>query len=157
MTLREFAAAQIEDRNHALPSLVVECVRKFRLACDLVGIDGPLLKKLNIALYDDSFALEPLQPAWEVICTRYRQEKFDLNPNFFTDHREDSLNRWRQFRYWELFPALVSDNECVRNVLRATGLLPTRSVDNASPIAAGSALAHYLEEMSLPFGSPPPA
>jgi hypothetical protein len=37
MTLEEFEDAQMEDSDHAWPELISRCIRRFRMAGDLVG------------------------------------------------------------------------------------------------------------------------
>ena len=149
LTNKEFSDLQSEDRRRALSSLLDNCIRRFRLAGNLVGIDGPVFKKICDAGYTGNIDLSPLYGAWEVICTRYRQERFDQQSSLFKDHKAESLELWGQFLHWELFPHLLQENEFVRNVLRAVGLLPCGSKHEAA-----SALSHHLSEMSLPFGRP---
>jgi hypothetical protein len=150
MTVEEFSGLQLEDGRRALSSLLQDCIRRFLAAGSLVGLDGPVFKSLGDARYAGNVDLTALFPAWEVICERYRRERFDQQPSLFKDHRVESLERWGQFLHWELFPHLLRENEFVRNVLRATGLLPCRSQQQAT-----SALCGHIREMSLPFGRPP--
>ena len=149
MTVEEFSGLQHEDGRRALSSLLHDCIRRFLAAGSLVGLDGPVFKSLRDARYEGNVDLTLLFPAWEVICARYRQERFDQQASLFKDHRVESLERWGQFLHWELFPHLLRENEFVRNVLRAAGLLPCGSKDQAA-----SALSHHLKEMSLPSGRP---
>jgi hypothetical protein len=149
MTVEEFSGLQREDGRRALSCLLQDCIRRFLAAGSLVGVDGPVFQKIRDARSGGHVDLAPLYPAWEVICERYRQERFDLQASLFKDHRVESLERWGQYLHWELFPHLLRENEFVRNVLRAAELLPCRSRDQAA-----SALSHHLKEMSLPSGRP---
>ena len=149
MTVEEFTSLQYDQGGSALPALLRQCMRRFRLAGNLVGIAGPIFKKLRDAEHEGHVDLTPLYPAWRVTCDRYRRERFNLQPSLFKEHGDEARELWGQFLYWELFPHLLREDEFVRNVLRATGLLPCRTQQQAA-----SALSHHLEEMSLPFGRP---
>ena len=150
MTPGEFSALQLEDGRRALSSLLQDCIRRFLAAGSLVGVDGPIFKGLRDVRYEGHVDLAPLFPAWEVICERYLKERFDQQPSLFKDHRVESLEHWGQFLHWELFPHLLRENEFVRNLLRATPLLPCHSHQQAA-----CALSDHIREMSLPFGRPP--
>jgi hypothetical protein len=90
---------------------------------------------------------QPLYPVWRLICERYRKERFNLQTTLFKEHEIEVQELWGQFLYWELFPHLLREDEFVRNVLRATDLIPCRMKHKSV-----SALIQHLEEMSLPFG-----
>lgn len=150
MTRDEFIEFQHDETRRALSDLVNDCKRRFLEAAKLVGIRSPVIKGIEDALHNGHVDMAPLLPAWEVICKRYRDERFDPQTSLFKDHHAESIELWGRFLYQELFPDLVQENEFVRNVLRAVQLLPCQS-----PPEAASALSHYLKEMSLPFRQPP--
>jgi hypothetical protein len=150
MTLGEFELVQREDRREALFSLLENCIMKYLLAASLVGVGGPIIERIRNAKCKGKVDLAPLLPAWELISERYRRERFDPQPGLFKEHGADVLERWAKFLHWELFPSLLSENEFVRNVLRASGLLPCHSKDGSI-----TAICHHLTEMSLPFVPPP--
>ncbi len=150
MTLREFALAQQEDGRRALSSLLMDCMRRFLAAASLVDLNGPIVQRIRDAKYSGNVDLAPLFPAWDLICERYRRERFDPQATLFKEHGADVLERWGQFLHWELFPSLLRENEFVRNILRASGLLPCHSKDGSI-----SAICHHITEMSLPSDRPP--
>lgn len=149
MTEEGFSSCQYADQRVDLSRMLEDCIRRFLRSAKLIGIDGPVFQTLRNAERCLQRDLAPLYPAWHVICERYRRERFDPQLYLFVDDREESIKRWGRFLYRELFPRLMIEDEFVRNVLRAVGLLPCRSMQQAV-----SALSYYLEEMSLPFEPP---
>jgi hypothetical protein len=149
MTLREFALAQQEDGRRALSSLLENCIRRYLLAASLVEVSGPIIERIRDAKYSGNIDLAPLFPAWNVICERYRGERFNPQATLFKEHGANELERWGQYLHWHLFPTLLRENEFVRNVLRVTGLLPCNSVNDSA-----FTLCHHVREMHLPNERP---
>ena len=145
MTYEQFATVQRSEAGGALTSLIHSCARRFLAGAHLVGVEGPVIKQVRVSLYEGVLDLGPLHPFWEIVCRRYRNERFDPQPGLFKDHGVDTLERWGQFVYWELFPYLLRENEFVRNVLRSVGLLPCR---DKQPVV--SAMCQYISDTTLP-------
>lgn len=82
-----------------------------------------------------------LWPFWLVLVDRYNQELFDPQMQLLGEP-EPQLTRFSQFIHWRVWPALTGDDECVRNVLRATRALPSRDRQRAA-----EALVGYAQEM----------
>jgi len=149
MTRDEFVVAQHDGMRDALSNLIDQCSRRFLKAAHLVNLRGPIIEGIDKAKYGGNIDLTPLLPAWEVICERYRQERLEFQGQLFQDHASYVLERWSQFLYWELLPALLEDDEFVRNVLRVSMLLPCHSTEGAA-----AAICHQLSELHLPYGTP---
>ncbi|HLJ48970.1 MAG TPA: hypothetical protein VKU01_23300 [Bryobacteraceae bacterium] len=150
MTLEAFTKMQRDDGRRGLSSLLQDCVRRFLAAASLVGAEGPAIKRIQDARYEGNVDLTPLFPIWDLICERYRKERFDAQASLFKEHSQDVLERWGQFLHWELSPLFLRENEFVRNVLRAVDLLPCRSREQVV-----SAMYQYISDMSLPYQRPP--
>lgn len=149
MTESEFRLFQQEDLRSVLSALLQGCVGRFLAAGNLIELDGPVFEAHHKARYGRYVSLEPLCGVWEIICERYMREQFDPQSSVFKDHRTELLEKWVQLLHWKLFPHLLRENEFVRNVLRATGLLPCRSREGVE-----EALASHVREMALPFNPP---
>jgi DNA-binding GntR family transcriptional regulator len=128
----------------ALSSLVDRCARRFVSAADLVGVKGREIERLRRSRYEGGTDLSRLLEGWDVLCTRYRRERYDAQASLIEDHGDQETRRWSEFLYWELFPSLEQEDEFVRNVLRAVELLPSRS-----PARAAAAIRHHLQEITL--------
>jgi hypothetical protein len=148
--LDAFTLMQQDDGRRGMSCLLQDCVRRFLAAAALVGLDGPTIKRIQDARYEGNLDLTPLCPIWNLICERYRNERFDPQESLFKEHSQDVLERWGQFLHWELFPLFLRENEFVRNVLRAVGLLPCRSREQVV-----STMCQYVSDMSLPYHRPP--
>ena len=149
MNREEFELAQQEWARPALSSLLSNCYERFLRAADLVNLRGEVPERIRRARIEGGTNLRPLFPAWNLICERYRNERYVPQLGLFREHKDEVLEDWGQFVYWELFPALVRENEFVRNVLRAIELLPCHSPDKAA-----AALVLYISEMELPNRRP---
>ena len=77
MTAEEFEDIQCGDGRQALSSLLDHCIRRFRRAGNLVGIAGSVFQKICAGAYAADVDIKPLHNPWEVICERYRKERFD--------------------------------------------------------------------------------
>jgi len=150
MTNEEFAATQQLQTRSALSDLLTRSEMRFLNAANLINLRGPVIERLRRAMSDRQTDLTPLLPVWRLICERYRDDLYDPQASLFEDHRHEILERWRKFVHWELFPALLREDEFVRNVLRAVELLPSHS-----PAKAIDALLHHIAEIDLPCGVPP--
>ncbi len=145
MTPEDFVRAQQEWAVPVLSSLIEKCLRRYLGAARLLELRGDLVEKLQKAASDGGADLSPLNSLWITICDRFGEEIYDPQLELFRDHDTVMLDKWGVFLYQKLIPALCRDDECVRNVLRAVELLPSRSRHGAA-----RALAHFVEEMVLP-------
>lgn len=137
-----FLEHQRAARVAYLGSLHERCVRRFRDAALLVGAE--LAQWPAVQNWPEHRAeLGALGPFWTRVCERYNAGVYDPRPDLLRpDDAPDDL--FSRFVHWRLWPLLVSDNECTRNVLRATGSLPCRA-----PAAAGRALAAAMDAWLL--------
>jgi hypothetical protein len=126
------------------------CRRRFLQAARLVGADPAQWPHLAEAGVTTSVELGPLLPFWSVLSDRCRAELFTPQIELFGP-REPQIERFSQFVHRCLWPLLASENECVRNVLRATGTLPAR--DRSGPAGA---LVIYMRELKLAADIRPP-
>lgn len=149
VTPEQFAILQQEWVRPALSHLVQRCQQRFLRAADLVHLRGPVIERIRRATAGAGLDLTPLLPVWQLICERFRHERFDPQMPLFGHHNEEIVERWSQFLYGELFPILLREDECVRNVLRALELLP-----NQAPATAVAALCRHISEMNLSYGTP---
>ena len=105
-------------------ALFQTCLRRFRDAALLVGADlrqWPAIERFMSTEVD----LAPFSPLWERVCNRYNLDIYDPQCDLLLRSApvEESFSR---FIHWRLWPMVASENECVRNVLRAAGALPCK-------------------------------
>lgn len=149
MTKSDLVRYQRERTAQELYNLAMQCRRRFLRSAELVGMRSNAIERLRQLGYE-AVNLEPLFPAWRVICDRYISEYYDPQMDLFTEPDTQVQMAWSSFIYHKLFPALVREDELVRNVLRALDGLPCQS-----PKEAADSVRHYVSEMSLPFTPPP--
>ncbi|MCP5148715.1 MAG: hypothetical protein H6991_07790 [Pseudomonadales bacterium] len=149
MTSEEFLNHQHQTFRYAMSSLLSDCNRRFLRAADLLEVRGKGIEALEQSMMKGGTDLAPLLPAWEVLCTRYREELLSLQQDIFVEGDEQFIKPWTEFLYWHLFPVLRRNNKFVRNILRAVGLLPCHSTADAE-----QALVAELTEMTLPTCRP---
>jgi len=137
--------AQQEWAVPALSSLVEKSLRRYLGAARLLELRGELVEKLQKAAFDGGCDLSPLDSLWHTVRDRFGEELYDPQLELYRDHDTVMLEKWGVFLYQKLIPALCRDDECVRNVLRAVELLPSKSRH-----AAARALVHFVQEMVLP-------
>jgi len=98
------------------------CMRRFRGAAILVGADlrqWPAIENFMSTEVD----LAPFSLFWGRVCEKYNHDVYDRQCDLLrrTAPAEESFSR---FIHWRLWPMLASENECVRNMLRAAKALP---------------------------------
>lgn len=133
-------------------ALAQRCIRRFRDAAVLVGVDlsqWPMIENWashRITFYD-------MRSFWDVICEKYNKEIYDpqLILSFptseiaiFPYERVGEEDLFSQFVYWKLWPIIVSDNDCVRNLIRVIEYIPSKN-----PARAAECLVNYVEEMNF--------
>ena len=144
MTREELAVSQQAGVSFALSVLVARCENRFVKAADLVGVRGQVIEGLRQASINGGADLTPLLPVWGIICRRYREELYDPQASIFEPQSDEVPRRWGTYVLSELFPFLLRNDEFVRNVLRATGLLPSGSRSDAV-----SSLIHFVNVMGM--------
>lgn len=150
MTPEEFARAQQEWAMPVLSSLIEKCLRRYLRAANLLQLRDEQFEKLHKAIIDGGWDLSALNSLWQTVCDRFGEEVYDPQLEIFRDHDTAMLEKWGEFLHQRLLPALCREDECVRDVLRAVELLPSKSRHGAA-----RALAHYVEDMILPGERPP--
>jgi hypothetical protein len=86
--------------------------------------------------------LAAFSPFWGRVCERYNREIFDPQCDLWPPLAMEEA--FSQFVYWRLWPLMASENECVRNILRVAGSLPSRSSTQAA-----QALVMYMDELTF--------
>lgn len=150
MTCDDLGRVQREGTKQTLFALAMLCRRRFLRPADVVGIRGAAIERLRQFGVHDAVNLEPLVPAWQVLCDRYLSERFDPQLGLFSDPDTEAATAWGRLMYQQLFAELVREDEFERNVLRAHGCLLCQS-----PEQAAASVRKYLAEMTLPSAPPP--
>ncbi|MBN2299512.1 MAG: hypothetical protein JXM72_13000 [Deltaproteobacteria bacterium] len=145
----ELKRIQEEHAVQALTSLFMHCRNRFLRSAELVEINGSAIDQLRKFGFQTRVDLSPLIPAWQYVCKRYRDERYDPQMQLFCDNGTKLEQMWGQFVYHDLVPQLLRENEFVRNVLRALGGIPCTSPDKAA-----GAVYQYFLEMTLPAMQP---
>ena len=152
MTSDAFRVHQRTGLVSYVGALAQTCIRRFRDSALLVGADleqWPMMKNA----YSERIDLVRLAPFWTKVCDRYNREIYEpqlslsLPSKELLRLKEEKVREedvFSRFIHWRLWPIIASENECVRNVLRAVGFLPSQS-----PLCAADALAYFVEEMSF--------
>ena len=140
---------QFDLAEAAIHPLVLDCRRSFLLAARLVGARSDAITKLSALGIVQSFDLSALQPVWRSVCQRYMAEQFNAQLTLLELHEPGVQRNWNELVYGEVIPAMVGEDEVVRNVLRSIGALPSES-----PKDAVTAIRHFVKEMDMP-SSPP--
>jgi hypothetical protein len=122
-------------------SLYETCVRRFRTAALLVGADLRQWPAIDRHM-STTVNLAPFTFFWGRVCERYNREIFDPQCDLWPPASTEEA--FSQFVYWRLWPLMASENECVRNVLRVAGSLPSRSTSQAA-----QALSVYIDELTF--------
>lgn len=148
MFIYEFREVQRHSSTQMLSSLIGSCRSKFINAARLMELQGPLIEGV-LAHGRVSVELWPLTNMYRVVCDRYCETFFSPQLEMFPRPGETQAVRWSQYFYWVLLPHLLEGHTFVRNVLRATMAIPSKS-----PQDAGEALVQQLTEMELPSSRP---
>lgn len=149
MTREELAVHQEHRAKAELFALYSVCRRRFLRAADLLGVTRDRLGPITTMGGSNPVDLAPLLAPWTILCRRYRDEAYEPQIDLFVQSATQPAELWGRFIHHYLFPALVRDDEVVRNVLRAVGAVPC-----PSPAEASHALCLYMNELALP-GAPP--
>lgn len=131
-----------------LASLLRACRRRFVVAAQLLCVDSAPVRALQSSESQrtDVWALLPMHAA---LSERYIDAFFSPQVRLFPDPKGAADERWNRYFHHVLVPNLVREDEVVRNVLRATGALPSRSAQSAA-----ASLIQYVTEMTLPETQP---
>ena len=150
MNIEQLERVQQEWAQPALSGLVRDCERRYLRAARLLQVRSDEISRLQRASSEGGSELSSLLPFWSALCARYRKVEFDAQASLFQEHDAEVRDHWGRFVYREMWPALCREDECVRNVLRAIGLLHSRS-----RAAAAAALVRFVEDMALPLEPSP--
>ncbi len=139
-------------REHAVRSvelLALESQVKFINAANLMEWRSPILAKVRALTCKDAAELWPLHSVFELICERYIATFYSPQRELITKVGDEPDELWWQYFVHVLVPCLMSNDDVVRNVLRAVNALPCRD-----PQEAARALEHHVWEMTLPGAQP---
>ena len=148
LSLTEFQKHQQETRRCYLSDLLQDCCEKYLKAAELVNLWGDEFSDISVAWRQGgSIDISPLFPFYEQLSVDYCQQLFPQSSIF-----EDDEERWSMFFYWNFRPRLIRNDQFVRSLLIAIGLLSSkRKRDHRS-------LLEYIPEMltvyETPFGRP---
>lgn len=120
-----------------------QCLRRFTDAARLVGADLAQWPSLPSPWSDVRIDLAPLLPFWRSVCERYNRDIHDGQLDLLRDSNAPDVI-FSEFIHWRLWPVVVSEHECVRNVLRAVGSLPSRD-----RLAASNALVAFIADLEF--------
>jgi hypothetical protein len=143
VTVEALRAHQYEVAAALLSDLHRRCRLRFIAAARLVGVNLSQWPELLRHGTSTSIDLGPLLPFWDRLCARFEAELFDPQMPLL-DAVQPPGRQFDDFVATHLWPAVTAWNECVRNVLRATGSLPSRDRRRAA-----GALVAVIDE--LPF------
>ena len=119
----------------AVSMLYQRCQHRFVRAAELLEINDPEIHRIKDFRQPDLHALINM---YETLCSRYVAEVYTQQMDFFKS--KDPVRLWRNYFYDDLAPRLVARDDVVRNVLKATGVLPC-----SDPLAAMKALTENAE------------
>lgn len=122
MQLTDFQKHQLETRRSYLSSMVQDCCTRYLKAADLVNLWGEELEVISAAWQQGCINISPLFPFYEQLSVAYRQQLFPQSSLL-----EDDETKWSQFFYWNLLPRLLRNDQFIRSVLIAVGLLVSKT------------------------------
>ena len=143
MHIDTFREVQQLGINPKLSSLVNQSRRKFLNAANLLQVHSPVITQM--AAKTEGIQLWPLSPFYQGLCERYIESFFTPQLDLIDPIKEGADQKWEQYFSWVLAPYLLKQNDLVRNILKAVGLLPCNN-----PTRASESLAFYADEMTLP-------
>lgn len=109
-----------------MSALFQGCQQRFVRAAKLLEINDTEVSRIRDSIATD---LKPMLYMYETICTRYVKEVYTPQIDLFES--KDPLEHWRRYYYHVLVPRLVARDDIVRNVLKATAMLPSKNADEA--------------------------
>jgi hypothetical protein len=149
MHIDEFREFQREGATYNLASLVMACRRKFLNAARLLEVRSQVIDRLSSFGVDAGVDPWPLLGPFTVLAERYVERFFSPQDNLFQDPMERQDEKWGKYFHHVLVPHLLTNDEVVRNVLRAVRALPSQQ-----PEQAAIALSQYFAETTLPETRP---
>lgn len=129
--------------NPKLSSLVDQSRGKFLHAANLLQVYSPIITQLRNKT--DGVQLWPLLPFYQSLCERYIENFFSPQLDLIDLIKEGADQKWEQYFFWVLVPDLLRQDDLVRNILKAVGLLSC-----SDPNRASQSLTYYADEIVLP-------
>lgn len=123
-----------------LPSLLARCQRRFVRAAQLLEINDSEIRRVRDASQVD---IRPLLEMYLELCDRYVKEVHTPQIDLFKN--KDPIELWRTYFYHTILPNLVENDDVVRNVLKATEILPSAKVGASMMALVESAKCITLE------------
>lgn len=139
------AAYQAVSAAANVTTLALHCRRRYLHSADLVGVRSAEIERLREFGWKAGIDVAPLMPAWQGLCSRYVNERYDGQSGLFDKYGSSQQEAWCHFVNWTLFSHLLREDEFVRNVLRALGASACTSRH-----AAADGIHRHLMEMPLP-------
>lgn len=139
-------------RDHATQLIfawVMECRGRFLAAAALMEWRTPELASLTALGQQSRVDTWPLVAAYSLLCERYIEALYDPQRQLIPRPGDAPDEKWMAYFLHTLRPALLANDDAVRNILRVVGGLPCRSREEAA-----QSLHQACEEMSLPGCAP---
>lgn len=145
MDIQELVALQRDNAAACMNSLSMAGRRKYLHAAHLLEITGPAIDRLANFGGSERIDHSSVLSALAVLTTRYNETFFTSQQPLFGEIEIDPFEKWMRYFHGTLVPFFLADDGIVRNVLRATDGLASRSMGSAA-----DALRHEFVEMHLP-------
>lgn len=149
MHIDEFRAFQREGAASSLFTLIMAGRRKFLNAARLLEVSSSALDTLTSFGVSSTVDHEPLLEPFAVLSERYVDRFFSPQGDLAIEPGQRQDEKWHRYFHHVLVPHLLSNNDVVRDILRAVRALPSRRLEQTS-----SRLGHYFAEMTLPETRP---
>jgi hypothetical protein len=123
----------------------MHCRSKYVDAARLLEIQNPAIERLASSGISTAVDVGPLLWPLDVLIERYIDRFFSPQESLFDETGQHEAVRWTRYFHHVLTPAILANDEAVRNVLRAVKALPSQQPEQA-PVS----LHNILSEMQLP-------
>jgi hypothetical protein len=132
---------QRDSREGILVTLVMGCRERYLRAAALLELANDDVKRVR-DLYQRRFPVEWLLDPYQVLCERYRQQRYSVQMVLGEAFVETMRRHWNEFVYWWLLPKLLEDDAFVRDTLRCV-----EAISSVDPAEASINLKSHLREM----------
>lgn len=148
MHIEIFRQAALENIELDLSHLIKRSCDRFLRAASLLEIRGPVIKNLQ-AFYCEKINYESLLRPHNIIIQRYINEIYSPQLDLIDAAESEGNWKWHKFFYYQFIPLVLSDNEALKNILRAAKAIP--SSDFSQNI---DSLCQIYSDLTLPDTQP---
>lgn len=148
MHIEIFRQGALESFELDSSYLIRECCYRFLSAASLLEITGSIINNLQ-SFYCERIDCTPLNRPHKIILQRYIDEIYSPQLHLIDTaaHQED--RKWHNFYYHKIIPQVISDNQTLKNILRAVKAIPS-----PSPSQAIDSLCQHFSDLTLPDAQP---